>query len=223
MRVGNARGFTLIELLVVIAIIAILAAILLPVFAKAREKARQASCQSNVKEIVLAALMYSQDYDEKLPLGWTGQGYRAADILQPYIKNSQIFLCPSNSGATYHWNGVIGPVSYMFNVNIMQPSFGDAMAQIVAPAGTVLLCDGGASTDGTRLHYPLDEKSGCWILDNAADAPAVYGSGNPDWGGPDPRHNGQVNTGFCDGHVKSMNPTWYYQGSPWMDPNVGGS
>lgn len=61
------RGFTLIELLVVIAIIAILAAILFPVFARAREKARQASCQSNIKQIVLGAIMYTQDYDDSVP------------------------------------------------------------------------------------------------------------------------------------------------------------
>jgi len=60
------KGFTLIELLVVIAIIAILAAILFPVFARAREKARSSSCLSNTKQIVLAILMYAQDYDERM-------------------------------------------------------------------------------------------------------------------------------------------------------------
>jgi prepilin-type processing-associated H-X9-DG protein len=60
-------------LLVVIAIIAILAAILFPVFAQAREKARQASCISNVKQITLATIMYTQDYDELyVPLGIEG-------------------------------------------------------------------------------------------------------------------------------------------------------
>ena len=66
------KAFTLIELLVVIAIIAILAAILFPVFARAREKARQASCQSNLKEIALAWLMYAQDYDERTVLQTVG-------------------------------------------------------------------------------------------------------------------------------------------------------
>ena len=71
-RFSTRRGFTLIELLVVIAIIAILAAILFPVFSKAREKARQAACTSNLKQIALAVLIYTQENDEKYPLatGW---------------------------------------------------------------------------------------------------------------------------------------------------------
>ena len=55
---GKKRGFTLIELLVVIAIIAILAAMIFPVFSRARAAARKASCQSNLKQLALAAAMY---------------------------------------------------------------------------------------------------------------------------------------------------------------------
>jgi prepilin-type N-terminal cleavage/methylation domain-containing protein/prepilin-type processing-associated H-X9-DG protein len=92
------KGFTLIELLVVIAIIAILAAILMPVFARAREKARQASCTSNLKQISLALSMYAQDYDGFMPpsqLPSTGLNFSWPTMVYPYIKNAQVFVCPS--------------------------------------------------------------------------------------------------------------------------------
>src|SRR5579871_6631232 len=108
----NRRGFTLIELLVVIAIIAILAAILFPVFAQAREKARVATCTSNLKNFALAILMYDQDYDETMPLGYhakfligpltsqiTGLPERGVHAeIAPYVKNHGVFHCPDDAG-----------------------------------------------------------------------------------------------------------------------------
>ena len=88
-------AFTLIELLVVIAIIAILASILFPVFGRARENARRASCQSNLKQIGLGMFQYTQDYDERFPIYGSTYELGWASVLQPYLKSSQIFQCPS--------------------------------------------------------------------------------------------------------------------------------
>jgi prepilin-type N-terminal cleavage/methylation domain-containing protein/prepilin-type processing-associated H-X9-DG protein len=95
---GKRGAFTLIELLVVIAIIAILAAILFPVFAQARTKARQASDLSNLKQMSLGVLMYTQDYDEVFPsAGMTdsrGLYYTWHYSILPYTKNTQIYKSP---------------------------------------------------------------------------------------------------------------------------------
>ncbi len=108
------RGFTLIELLVVIAIIAILAAILFPVFARARAHARRTRCLANLKQIGVAMDMYCTDYDGLLPTLAAKPSVAPdkpviTDVLYPYVRNTQIFLCPEDrdyyqaESTSYSW------------------------------------------------------------------------------------------------------------------------
>jgi prepilin-type N-terminal cleavage/methylation domain-containing protein/prepilin-type processing-associated H-X9-DG protein len=147
------QGFTLIELLVVIAIIAILAAILFPVFARARENARRASCQSNLKQIGLGFMQYTQDYDEKYPpfqfifdpSQATRKYYYYWNSLDPYIKSTQIWACPSNSSGNFSSAGYIADgvfkdtdnISYTYNGAL----HGAALASVDSPAEVFLSWD----------------------------------------------------------------------------------
>jgi prepilin-type N-terminal cleavage/methylation domain-containing protein/prepilin-type processing-associated H-X9-DG protein len=232
------RAFTLIELLVVIAIIAILAAILFPVFAKAREKGRQASCLSNLKQIGLGMIQYTQDYDELLPGNYWGNSSTTwmANI-QPYIKNYQIYGCPSDTNTWNDgWYGANGvptsnaKLSYGYNayistggqtLNTANVNYGATFtalsnAAIVAPAATVMVAEGGASSVTTpAVAETSNPPFICWNT-----------NANNYWTSPCGRHFGDANTLFCDGHVKTMNPFLLAPAagvtSNWLNPAVGG-
>jgi prepilin-type N-terminal cleavage/methylation domain-containing protein/prepilin-type processing-associated H-X9-DG protein len=119
------KGFTLIELLVVIAIIAILAAILFPVFAQAREKARQTTCASNLKQMGLGLLQYSQDNDEVFPCAGANNASSGANywiagwqtIIMPYIKSNELFVCPSHQETLSEYAGSTAPGSQDYVCN----------------------------------------------------------------------------------------------------------
>jgi prepilin-type N-terminal cleavage/methylation domain-containing protein/prepilin-type processing-associated H-X9-DG protein len=175
------KGFTLIELLVVIAIIAILAAILFPVFAKAREKARQTSCLSNIKELALADLMYSQDYDEKVTACATGPGNACQvwwQLLQPYLKNSQILFCPSQSQQGWGCN-------YGISHFIGGGGNGISLAQVAMPSQTVFM---GEILIDKVIFWPSEVINGTAVYD------AYTFSG----------HNEGLNVAWIDGHGKWM-------------------
>jgi prepilin-type N-terminal cleavage/methylation domain-containing protein len=168
------RGFTLIELLVVIAIIAILAAILFPVFAKAREQSRRTSCTSNMKQTMSGFMMYCQDYDEctllavhkcalwpgtttlntgTLTLGVYGVPLAFGHLLEPYTKNTNIFVCPSGNPSDACWGH-----TYSYNVTELAgdpsaataPFGGRSMAAFDNPADRWVLADCSGPSWGTN-------------------------------------------------------------------------
>jgi len=206
------KGFTLIELLVVIAIIAILAAILFPVFARAREKARQASCLSNVKEMALGCQMYTQDYDDTIVPCYLSPPCPAAcntwwEFLDPYVKNSQIWNCPSAvmtcpPAATGYPHACGSSIDYGMNAELA--TYGNTarkLADVKYPAESIIMFDG----DWTRSTTD-------YSTTNAWDMHYSY---HPSRFIPD-RHNGGANLAFMDGHAKfhtiKRNPASTYVG-----------
>ena len=188
----SRRGFTLIELLVVIAIIAILAAILFPVFAKAREKARQSSCLSNVKQLVLGVMQYTQDYDEVLPASSCSYQIAAVDFnwydqLSPYLKNTQILKCPSYNAAAigYGWNYQ----NFGYYYGSHGTGWSTSLGQVQVPAETIVL--------GDNPDAGMYGAAGRYIYGPGQSSPPADGIGNVSG-----RHNEGGNYGFLDGHAK---------------------
>ena len=197
------NAFTLIELLVVIAIIAILAAILFPVFAKVREKARQTACVSNLKQLSLAVMQYTQDNDENYPTGsrgFLGQGW--ASTIYPYVKSTGVYKCPDDSTSAQVFGGVTSyPVSYSGNLNFLRidggtatdPHTGQALASLVSPAKTVLFCE------CSGIYSPITnglELGGNTVVSSVTNAPragAVYPFSTGPWQG------GHLETGCIGG------------------------
>jgi prepilin-type N-terminal cleavage/methylation domain-containing protein/prepilin-type processing-associated H-X9-DG protein len=207
------KGFTLIELLVVIAIIAILAAILFPVFARAREQARKTSCLSNIKQIGTAVAMYAQDYDESLatvtfanyPAGlwgsplWNDYGWSYIwPLFQPYIKNWQLYACPS---ARDQWTGPAGNrvnMSYGYSEYIYNAGYG--FYKLAALGNNQYGVTNIAVFADSRFAGIFNDWDS-WATGNGTPYPLTYLARISLANDSTPRHEGS-NVGFADGHAK---------------------
>ena len=189
-------GFTLIELLVVIAIIAILAAILFPVFAKAREKARQSSCLSNMKQLGLGILQYAQDYDERLVRHCyqpspAVPNYPWPGAIMPYLKNTQILMCPSSAGlfapttGCGHYGLNLSTVAGV-TVGVTNRPLGD----IPKPAGLIMVTEALPRTTPSAQQTWL----GYWGRTTDTNDPTAFNTPGS--------HNEGCNMVFVDGHAK---------------------
>ncbi|MDR3708204.1 MAG: DUF1559 domain-containing protein [Capsulimonadaceae bacterium] len=237
MRSHDKCGFTLIELLVVIAIIAILEAILFPVFATAREKARQTSCASNLKQLGLGIIQYTQDYDECLPYDEEGGGWGAgwAHQVYPYVKSKGVFTCPDDQYTPTSSANVA--ISYLMNSNSIRFGGGQiasAFSKMTAPGLTVDLFEGskiqGDPSNITELNSNTGFGADSQAASNWNTGQAGYQTGCLPWEstgpftartiavgttttpGLDPafltgRHSGASNYLMFDGHVKLLSAT----------------
>lgn len=220
-------AFTLIELLVVIAIIAILAAILMPVFAAAREKARGAACLSNARQLGMGVALYVQD-NEAYPMMSSpvsaSPRTRWPDYIFPYVRNEQVFLCPSSGRdvQTKAWahNQTLRYGGYGYNYQYLGNSrfpFTAVDAAVAVPAQTLVIADtnGVRKDDGTlgggdyNIDPPLPSLRGSGRPSGFYAVPPDCGSGAAGpgrWGcrsAPAERHTSMVLAIFCDGHAKA--------------------
>jgi len=239
-RFGFSKAFTLIELLVVIAIIAIIAALVFPVFATARATAQKAVCMNNEKQIALSIMMYIQDYDERTPravnnasnsakLDVTARPQVVGDnaflpadpangritgFLYPYLKNVQVWRCPSDiviynpnvaspNGSLSIANATSYHLSLYLTGSRVDPNneitSGDGVADAAVPiiSQTILARDGDAS-DGTNVNTNTD-------VGGALIGEQLYTKHSDHTQAV--RHGGKGNYIMLDGHVKTLSPS----------------
>jgi len=192
---GRAGGFTLVELLVVIAMIAVLAAILLAVFPRVRGMARRGQCVAHLRQLVQAARMYAQDHDRRLvPARARGapapsRGYTWCVLLQPYIRNEDILICPNDPDPKPSQQSTCLPHSYGINyeltygVGVGAGNLTRSLTHVHEHSRQILFFE---------MKSEVEQMGTSWIAHGTSRIAT--------------RHNGLAEFAFLDGHVKGLKP-----------------
>ena len=183
----RGTGFTLVEVLVVVGIIAVLAAILFPVFASVRRAAHKTVCMSNLRQLLMAQKMYSDDCDRTLVPARAG-GVTWCVLLQPYLKSDKIIGCPADDKGQTMTNSEDLKHSYGINYNLTYNlanglPFVYGMSGINRTTDLLLFFDMKASAAAAGSSYST---SGLTRLDA--------------------RHSDRCGVGFLDGHGQMLLP-----------------
>lgn len=200
-EVRKTKAFTIIELLVAIAIIAILAAMLLPSLARGKEAARRTQCGSNMKQLLVAAIIYAEDNDhfpsqsaDGVPVRLKGgDGNNFYDHLEGYAGASNLWVCASTKQRpgrimSYHMNGLIVTTN------------GTGGSEIKIPVRTLLVAETGQHTRFDEA-YLRPTQTGDYAYDR-----------------PQENHGNGSNAGFADGHVSWVSDRQWTSNSFQVEP-----
>lgn len=200
------RAFTRIELLIVLAVLGVGAAALIPVYKRVRKNFNvHSSCASNLKQIGLGLLQYTQDYDEHLPpaaMPSTSDGYALgappygwADTIQPYVKSRQLFWCPENEIARPQDSRQPNLTDYYLNSKLA----GRAFNTVLKPEAVIAAGEGNDGRELSNARYARSGVPASWASEE--NSPLLR----------HPRARDSLKLGayylFLDGHVKYLEGT----------------